>query len=791
MIPTSTRNTEIKTNATGDKMTMGLDAEDIQHLLPILRDSLYANKTLAPIREYSTNARDSHTARGFVDRPIRVTLPTKFEPEFRVRDFGTSLTLEEVKNTYLKYCKSTKRTSNAFNGVYGLGCKSAFAYGDMFTVITYLNGEKTIINIPISGEAMVVAQVPTDEEQGLEIVIPVAIKDVDAWHEEAMNFYAYWTVKPEIINQRADLFDRFFAPLQIKPIFSDKDWEVRPGGYNNRSKAVAVMSYVPYPINWDTVKRNFTDEQRVKYSKILGFVENNYVTFIFSNGTADFTPSREALQYTEVTVSSICRKLDKISDTIEQIITDKISTASNLWQAKCLYNQIFNGASYDKTEGNFYGNLQTIQTMLQGKLKWKGILIDNGKFENLHMWDKKTGKKDDTNRYDGAQVEGIFSTITIQDSVKKTVLQSTPKGGYRNSDIFANDKSLILIIDTEDAYKAAAGRYLFFDVYKDKDMKSIYCLDLSDAKVKKEFFKYYNFDTVPVIYASKIEAQVKAFVSANKVQRAANEQVKAPYIDMAPYYEAIKTGKDKYYIDFRWQADAVPPKDVVGGIFIQATKSNIDYLDNRIHLGWERSYRHNDSGIKEILLSFARLCLMTGKKVDRIYAIQPRTVESKWFKEEIEEGVWIELSKAAHTEFIKLDLVKAAIAMEYNDVKSSGHFMGVKAIRKLISEIHDQNSLFHQYSTLVPSDLMTYVHVPAIAMTLLKSTEVKTQKSAILEPLIKKIRAQYPMFEKLESRHSVFLDDDKTTKGELSIFAEYINAMDTFKTLKENEKVAV
>jgi len=788
MIPTNRTNVLVTSNASGTTMQMGLDAEDIQHLLPILRDSLYSNKVLAPIREYSTNARDSHISQGTPDRPIQVTLPTKFEPELRVRDFGTSLTIDEVEKTYLRYCKSSKRFSNDFNGVYGLGCKSAFAYTEIFTIITYKDGLKTIINIPVSGTAQVIAQVPMSDtdEQGLEIVVPIAIKDVDAFHEEAMNFYSYWAIRPIIINKNPDLENRFFTPMSVKPIFSAEDWDVRPGGYDKK-KSVAVMGFVPYPIDWPTVRKNMTPEQSDKYSKIFGFIENNLVTFVFSNGTADFTPSREALQYTELTVSTICLKLDKISDKIEEIISEKISAATNIWEAKCLYNKIFSGNSYDKNENTFYGNLNNIQIMMKDKLRWKGTVINDGKFENIDCWDKDTGFDKDYRYNSSGERNSVFSTITVDDSLKKTVSVSAKIGRYdRASVILASEKALILIIDQADSFKAAAGRYMFFDLYKDKGYTSIYCFDLSNPTVKDEFFKYYNFDSVPVVYSSKIETQVKAFLAANKVPRAESERVMAPYIDMEKYYEIALGKKDIYHVDFCWTEDGVSTKSVSGGVYLKALKNQIHYLDGVHQL--IRRYSNNSS-IKEILVNFAKLCLMTGKKVDRIYGIQPRTIESKWFNEEIEEGTWIELSVVAQQEFSKLDMNKTAAAMEYQTVRSSGHFIEIDTMKKLSNLIDDKNSVFHDVIKLIPDDIKSYNSATMIHHYLInknnRTKEIKPQ-SVLADPIIQ-MKKQYPLIYQMNSENILFKD---TSKADLTIYVDYINIMDLARNSKSVEAAA-
>jgi HSP90 family molecular chaperone len=59
----------------------------------ILSDGLYSNKIKAVIRELSTNAYDAHVSAGCPDSPFRVQLPTKLEPVFVVRDFGTGLSM--------------------------------------------------------------------------------------------------------------------------------------------------------------------------------------------------------------------------------------------------------------------------------------------------------------------------------------------------------------------------------------------------------------------------------------------------------------------------------------------------------------------------------------------------------------------------------------------------------------------------------------------------------------------------------------------------------------------------
>lgn len=92
------------------------------HLMTILRDTLYSDKILAVLREYSANAWDAHRQSGCKDIPIRVTLPTHAEPTLVIRDFGSGLSEEDLYQVYTQYGESTKRESNETVGYLGIGC---------------------------------------------------------------------------------------------------------------------------------------------------------------------------------------------------------------------------------------------------------------------------------------------------------------------------------------------------------------------------------------------------------------------------------------------------------------------------------------------------------------------------------------------------------------------------------------------------------------------------------------------------------------------------------------------
>src|SRR6185503_16562202 len=69
-------------------------------ILVSLSDKMYTKKELAVIREYSTNASDAHIVAKMSSNEIIVELPTLENLNFRIRDFGSGLTEDQIINVY-------------------------------------------------------------------------------------------------------------------------------------------------------------------------------------------------------------------------------------------------------------------------------------------------------------------------------------------------------------------------------------------------------------------------------------------------------------------------------------------------------------------------------------------------------------------------------------------------------------------------------------------------------------------------------------------------------------------
>lgn len=164
-----------------------------KHAFKILSDSLYSNKIQAVVREYLTNALDAHIA-SKREIPFIITEPSENILEgtryWGVRDFGSGLSKEGIKKYYCTYFSSSKQESNDFTGMLGLGCKSAFAYTQQFSVTSWFNGEKTEYLLFIDNGLPQITEIysePSNEPSGIKVSIPVKELDVNKLNLIAFN----------------------------------------------------------------------------------------------------------------------------------------------------------------------------------------------------------------------------------------------------------------------------------------------------------------------------------------------------------------------------------------------------------------------------------------------------------------------------------------------------------------------------------------------------------------------------------------------------------------------------
>lgn len=301
----------------------------------VLIDGLYSDKPRAIIRELWSNALDSHVMAGIGDRPFVCTLPTYLNPEFKVRDFGVSLTHDQVMNLYTTVFASTKdglngndaAAANTQVGKFGLGSKTPFAYTEQFSVVAYLNGEKRAYSAFINeGGVPMIALFSTEktqEENGLEVSFSVKQSDIYSFSTAAQTVAFGFDVKP-IVNTELKQLDKKL---------SGKGWTVVDGLPNSHT-AYARQGCVMYPID-----ENAIPGLTSSHTSLL----NSSIVIEFAIGEVDVTPSRETLSYDARTISNIKKRVVEIEAELFAVFAETLNKATTKYEARLCLSSLSSG----------------------------------------------------------------------------------------------------------------------------------------------------------------------------------------------------------------------------------------------------------------------------------------------------------------------------------------------------------------------------------------------------------------------------------------------------------------
>lgn len=292
-------------------------------IMNMLSSQLYSDKIKAPIRELVSNAYDSLVSANNLNSKIVITLPSNENPEFRIRDYGTGLSEDQLINLYRFYGLSDKDQSNTMIGMMGIGSKSPWAYTNVFTTTSYYNGSKYIyVNNKMGRngvpELCKLHEESTDEPNGVEISFAVNKYDINKFAEEAVHILQYFPIEFQIIDDNG-YYKKYKEKYQSTILFEGKDWQIK-----DRSGCYAIMGYIEYPINTSKLSNS---------SWLSGL--NLYINFDI--GDLGVNLGREELEYTPKTIKQIEDKMERIYDEVRVQINKKLEQCACYYDACKLY----------------------------------------------------------------------------------------------------------------------------------------------------------------------------------------------------------------------------------------------------------------------------------------------------------------------------------------------------------------------------------------------------------------------------------------------------------------------
>jgi hypothetical protein len=216
----------------------------------------YRYKVRTPVQEIISNARDAQRENGNPDTPIKIQLPTRLLPTFKVRDYGVGMSEERIKTIFTSFGASTKNADNVQTGGFGIGAKSPLAYTDQFNIKTYIDGQYWLYVIAKNTDNGISIHLletgSTDEANGTEVQIPVKENDTNRFKKAACRCTMFWDVQPAFNLSEDELYKtgKCSKISDNFEIYSDNEL-----GNIFDSSVIVVVDGIPYELDTNTKRK--------------------------------------------------------------------------------------------------------------------------------------------------------------------------------------------------------------------------------------------------------------------------------------------------------------------------------------------------------------------------------------------------------------------------------------------------------------------------------------------------------------------------------------------------------
>lgn len=340
-------------------------------MFSLLSSGVYTFKERAVIRELSCNAVDAQKEAGKENIPFHVHLPTRFEPYFEVRDFGTGLTHDKVMSLYLNYGASTKNDSNDYIGAMGIGSKSPFAIAQSFTVSSYVDGVVNKYSVYLENGIPQVTKLttnPTKEPNGLAVRVAVADHRISKFFEEAGHVYSYFAVKPESNIEYDDVLADMNVIAREEGVYDAMIHKQSWRSSGNRTEFNVVMGNIAYPVNMEALLGDDFFKVLPEFFRRSVDLVNIYMPI----GSVAIAASREALQMNDTTKNVIIEATKKITEAITKDVIKKVNSQPTLMDAAQAYAEL-------------RLNSREMFNAVCPKLEWGGVKLDSLEEELLNI----------------------------------------------------------------------------------------------------------------------------------------------------------------------------------------------------------------------------------------------------------------------------------------------------------------------------------------------------------------------------------------------------------------------
>lgn len=325
---------EITTNAVYDEsVEMGVDQKNIGSIIRSLTE-MYTDAYLAVAREYISNSYDamiesmgSESEFGTVlTDPIEVTLPSRLNPSFIVRDYGVGMSREVLEKVFPMYGASTKRQTNTQIGGFGLGAKSAFAIVSSFIVTSVRDGKKNVVVFEKDengvGHGNFLAEQDTTDRNGT--AVSISIPDPDRMNRifrdsNLLLGFPHDSIKINGTMMKKSVYSDDFVRLKHGWVAKSLiDWENPDTTHTSIGARYGEQVVIVGPITYNVPERQLPDTDRWM---------GNYTVLNLPIGSVDLTPARDSLIYSDRTQKAIKTARESLQTELHELIRNRVEKA--------------------------------------------------------------------------------------------------------------------------------------------------------------------------------------------------------------------------------------------------------------------------------------------------------------------------------------------------------------------------------------------------------------------------------------------------------------------------------
>lgn len=646
-------------------MNMGIsdNADDQLMILNVLSNTLYTDKVAAVLREYGCNAADANVEAGKGEQPIEVRLPNRLDPNVSIRDFGYGMTEEQIANVFCRLGRSTKRNSNAFTGMLGIGSKAGFAYGDHFLVTSWTGGSKIVYNAYRDQGVPKLAKMheePSDAPDGIEVKVPVRQEDMDEFVRKAERVFRYFKVRPIVHGAKVEWDDRAQE-------YAGTGWRFVGNG-----KSVAIMGNVGYDLNAQAMGyAGGSSYYRAIEPDLVECLIGLGIELDFEIGDLEIAANREGLQYKDGTKNAIKKVLTTAAAEIGQVFTGKISGAVSLWEAKKYFHENFESL---RSNGHY-----TLNQVVKGHVKWNGQVIKSGRF-NLENKEKTPGVSITRITRSGRTHGGGQMIIKLRN--------------YHQPDSVEPSDQVTLVINDLPAKKQSPARMRgWFEA--NPDCRDIFVFTFTDANAQATYWKNRELYGAPTQLMTAITPWFSPAAQGSAGQKNSKHSAKVFVLDeKCPHNQHSYVAKSTW-----WTTEKVDIKKDTGVFVIIEQFKVRTHGINANALRYEHPTEFRDK-VRELRAAG----LITGP----VYGFKPdkaRKLNKNWVR--LDLAIKATLDKLVSKQQFAQELADFLEANQYSDLISEKHrkmFPNNSEIRKHLREV------FRMRNPKASRDLLHLVH---------------------------------------------------------------------------------